>query len=187
MSICGGRYLDALAGWIHSSMLSLHVRGVVLQPAPCSCTGGQHRLLLFLNSINYVFNIRVFSLVSMRSLSSVFLSPDCNKSCCCFLCAFLGQLLSSDLSPLLQAINTSAFILGLSFSGFPFLGSEVTQNQHFPAEAMLVFDKTPATPLPSSSHSLCVSSLAQFLLGKLNVTSSLLTKSALPGSVTTSW
>lgn len=79
-------------------------------------------------------------------------------------------------------------MLGLSFSGFSFLGSEVTQNQHFPAETELVFDKTPAAPLPSSSHPLCVSSLAlvRFLLGKLNATSSLLTKSAVPGSVTTS-
>lgn len=50
-----------------------------------------------------------------------------------------------------------------------------------------MFDKTPAAHLPSSSHPLCVSSLAlaQFLPGKLNATSSLLTKSAVPGSVTT--
>lgn len=73
------------------------------------------------------------------------------------------------------------------FQAFPFLGSEVTQNQHFLAETVLVFDKTPTAPLPSSSHPLCVSSLAlaQFLLAKSNATYRLLTKSAVQCSVVT--
>lgn len=131
-NICGNRQLDTLSSWVHSSTLSLHAKVIVLQQISCSCIAWEHEFLLFLNSTTCVFNIRVFSLVSTRSLSLYFYHQTVIKAAFFF------------------------FFLGLSFSGFPFLGAELTQNQHFPPEAALVLCSTKHQPLhclPLHTHS----------------------------------
>lgn len=153
------------------SMLSLHVgRWFCSQPVPCSYIGGEHRFLGFL-AASIMFLISRFSILPVHDLCLQFLSPDCKLPL--FFCVLsIYSCLAVTCLPSFR-LSTPLYLQWAShFQTFPFLGSEVTQNQHFLAETVLVFDKTPTAPLPSSSHPLCVSSpaLAQFLLAKSNPT-----------------